>query len=164
MGSVELGFRDLARIRGRRVVRALQRRLVRLYDVIGRRGRELPASDRSHGRAAEGSRAPERPRFAAGNIVEVLSYAEISVTLDANRSADGLSFMEGMRRYCGQRLKVLKKVELIFDETAGRMVRMTRDRYILEGAICDGVGTFDKEGCDRCCFYFWSGLWLRNVR
>jgi len=31
------------------------------------------------------------------------------------------------------------------------------------GAICDGIGMYDKEGCDRSCFYFWTDRWSANL-
>jgi hypothetical protein len=94
--------------------------------------------------------------------VEVLSYEEVFCTLDEESTCGGLQFMEGMKRFCGQRLVVRKKVRMMFDERARRMVRISRNRYILDGAICDGKGQYDREGCDRCCFYFWSDRWLRR--
>jgi hypothetical protein len=65
-------------------------------------------------------------------------------------------------RYCGRELTVKRKVRTIFDERHGRMVRLRRT-YLLEGAICDSRGLGDREGCDRCCYYFWRRIWLERV-
>src|SRR3990172_8490143 len=56
--------------------------------------------------------------FQAGEDVEVLSYEEICATLDDERKCEGLELMEGMKRFCGERLIVFKKVEMLFDEKA----------------------------------------------
>jgi hypothetical protein len=104
------------------------------------------------------------PPFQAGTTVEVRSYDEILATLDPQRKCDGLEFMEGMKAFCGQRFVVFKKVEMLFDESAGRMLRVKKERYVLDGVICDGRGTCQREGCDRCCFYFWSRPWLRESK
>jgi hypothetical protein len=42
------------------------------------------------------------------------------------------------------------------------MLKVKRPRYLLDEAICDGAGMYDKEGCDRCCFYFWTDRWFRR--
>ena len=111
--------------------------------------------DRPAGPSAEG---PFRP----GDVVEVRSYDEVQATLDEKGFYDKLEFMEGMKNYCGRRLVVKKRVRSIFDERAWRMLTVRKSRYILDGAICDGSGQYDKEGCDRCCFYFWADRWLRR--
>jgi hypothetical protein len=92
----------------------------------------------------------------------VLSYEELQATLDAKGRCDGLEFMEGMQKFCGRRLRVRKRVQMMFDERAWRMVRVRRPRYLLDEAICDAIGMYDKEGCDRCCFYFWTDHWFRK--
>jgi hypothetical protein len=100
----------------------------------------------------------------AGDLVEVLSYEEIRRTLDERGTCDGLDLMEGMKQFCGRRFVVMKKVELLYDEVAHRMLKIKKERYLLEGVICDGRGATQREGCDRCCFYFWSRPWLRKVQ
>ena len=95
--------------------------------------------------------------------MEVLDHAAILATLDERRRCDGLEFMDGMARFCGQRRRVLNRVRLFYDEHERRMLKLKRDRYLLEGVICDGYGAFGQEGCDRACFYFWSSRWLTRV-
>jgi hypothetical protein len=121
--------------------------------------------------AAEADAGPaqgERPAVVStlgiqpGDWVEVLSYEEIRATLDDKNTFQGLQFMEGMKRFCGQRLRVRKEVRMLFDERAWRMLRVRRPRYLLDDAICDGKGMFDQEGCDRSCFFFWAEAWLRK--
>lgn len=99
----------------------------------------------------------------AGDLVEILSYQEILGTLDGKGRCEGLEFMPGMERYTGQRFTVFKIVRSMFDERAWKMVRI-KNTVILKNVICDGHGMYDKEGCDRCCFYFWKERWLRNLK
>jgi hypothetical protein len=103
-----------------------------------------------------------RRKFKEGQMVRVLTMAELKPVLDHNRQTEGLQFMEGMQRWCGKTLRVRKRVRTIFDERAWRMVKI-RNTYILDDAVCDGRGQYDKEGCDRCCFYFWKDLWLEKA-
>lgn len=70
--------------------------------------------------------------------------------------------MDRMAAYRGRPMVVRKRVQSIFDERKWRMVRI-RDTCILEGAICEGQGMYEKEGCDRCCYFFWKDQWLRRV-
>ncbi len=100
--------------------------------------------------------------FKPGDFVEVLSMDEIRSTLDAYGKCGGLAFMPGMGRFAGKRFTVLKGVRTMFDERAWKMVKL-KGTYILSDVICDGRDMFDKEGCDRCCFYFWKERWLRKV-
>ena len=139
-----------------RPVSAARRRLDRLEGRIRSRGRSAPA--------AAGANADARARpLQVGDWVEVLSREEISRTLDGNRQCGGLEFLEGMTQHCGKRLRVRRQVHMLFDERKWRMLRVRRPRYILDDAVCEGRGMYDKEGCDRSCFYFWDARWLKRV-
>jgi len=94
-----------------------------------------------------------------GELVEVKSEQEIRATLNLNRRYKGLYFMRGMRKFCGQRLRVYKRVEQILLESSGEF-RKVKNTVLLEGAICDGQ---ERCRCDRSCFYYWRELWLRKV-
>lgn len=98
----------------------------------------------------------------AGDWVEVISFEEILKTLDDKKRCQGLEFMAGMEMFTGKRFQVLKRVLTIFDERAWKMVRV-KNTVILKDVICDGQGMYEKEGCDRCCFYFWKEQWLRKI-
>ena len=93
-----------------------------------------------------------------GELVEVKSEAEIRGTLDNEGRLRGLAFLPAMRSFCGQRHRVLKRVERIFMEESGR-TRRVKNTVLLEGVMCDGF----PWGCDRSCFYFWREAWLRRV-
>jgi hypothetical protein len=165
-GAAELILSDKLRHIALRLISAAERRIAVLraawsrWRRLGRNGNPSEATSLVEEQGASPRRAGGP--FKAGEIVEVLDYREIAKTLDQNGVSDGLNFMEGMRRFCGRRLTVRKKVRTIFDERTRRMVKISKDRYILDNAICDGKGQYDREGCDRCCFYFWSDQWLRK--
>ena len=103
---------------------------------------------------------PRDTLFSPGDRVTVLSLEQIRTTLDARGYCEGLEFMEGMGDLCGRTFTVMKRVRLLYDEGDRRMLRVKRPRYILEGAICHGKNAYDREGCDRSCFFFWSPRWL----
>jgi len=103
--------------------------------------------------------AQETLGLRAGEWVEVKPIAEILATLDGNRRHRGLRWMTGMRKFCGQRFRVLKPVERIMLETNGELRKM-KNTVLLEGSVCDGV---EFGSCDRSCFHFWREAWLRRI-
>jgi len=94
-----------------------------------------------------------------GEFVEVKSVDEILTTLGPDRKCKGLLWMTGMRKFCGRRYRVLKRVENILLETNGERRRM-KNTVSLEGVMCDGA---EFGSCDRACFHFWREAWLRRV-
>ncbi len=94
-----------------------------------------------------------------GELVEVKSEDEIIRTLDAAGRNRGLLFMPCMRKYCGQKLRVYKRLERILLESTGEY-RKLKDTVLLEGAICDGS---EFGGCDRSCFHYWREVWLKRL-
>jgi hypothetical protein len=99
--------------------------------------------------------------FRDGETVRIKTFEEIQETLDARGRCEGLQFMTGMKKYCGREARILKKARMIFDEQSWRMVKL-RNTYILENITCEGRDVFDGEGCDRTCYFFWKGRWLRK--
>ncbi|MBJ6749805.1 hypothetical protein [Geomonas anaerohicana] len=139
---------------------ALKRRLVHHFSAM----EEASAAGASAiNRAANRLLSPPGACYQPGDEVEVLTMEEIRRTLDGNGCCGRLQFMPGMARYAGKRCTVLKPVRTMFDERAWKMVRV-KDTVVLRDVICDGVELYDKEGCDRCCYYFWKTDWLRRVR
>ena len=106
--------------------------------------------------------APLCEPLQAGDLVEVLSLAEIRRTLDEHDRCAGLKFMKPMAAYCGQRFVVQTNVRRIYNERHERMLRLRRT-VLLRNVLCDGRYLGDREGCDRCCFFFWKEDWLRKV-
>jgi hypothetical protein len=95
-----------------------------------------------------------------GEWVEIKSEQEILSMLDENKRYKGLYFMGGMRKFCGGRYRVHKRVERILLET-NEELRKVKNTVLLEGVMCDGQ---EWAGCDRSCFYYWREAWLRRVK
>jgi hypothetical protein len=94
-----------------------------------------------------------------GELVEVRPVEEILADLDKDRKCRGLLWMTGMRKFCGKRYRVLKRVEKILLESNGELRKM-KNTVLLEGVTCDGE---EFSGCDRSCFHFWREAWLTRV-
>ena len=91
--------------------------------------------------------------------VEVKSEAEVLVTLDEKGTYKGLRWMVNMRKFCGKRYRVYKRLEKMILESSGEY-RQVKNTVLLEGVTCDGEEWF---GCDRSCYHFWREVWLRRV-
>jgi hypothetical protein len=118
-----------------------------------------PADPRLAGQTTPDESAKEVLDLQPGELVEIKSEEEVRRTLDAAGKHRGLGFMPEMWSYCGQRGRVLRRVEKICLEEASRTVRAMKYTVILEGLYCQGNGI----GCDRACFYFWRECWLRRL-
>jgi hypothetical protein len=95
-----------------------------------------------------------------GELVEVRSKEEILATLDAGGRNRGLKFDSEMLKYCGQRARVLRRVERILDERTGEMLTLPRDCIILEGVACQSDY---HRFCPRSIYHYWREIWLRRV-
>lgn len=123
---------------------------------VGVHGRGAAAASIRH---RQGGHALEILDLEPGELVEVKPIEEILNTLDDNRSNRGLRWMTGMRKYCGKRYRVYRRVERIMLETNGEMRNM-KNTVLLQGVMCDGAAF---GGCDRSCFHFWREVWLKRV-
>ncbi|MBZ5603671.1 MAG: hypothetical protein LAO79_15330 [Acidobacteriia bacterium] len=111
-----------------------------------------------NGRAPQVDYAEEVLNLQPGDLVEVKSEAEIRATLDERGALRGLKLVDDMRRFCGRRVKVHKRMERMFLEES-KQYRRLKNTVLLEGSMCEGIGI----GCDRSCFFFWREAWLRRV-
>mgnify|MGYP000861570407 CR=1 FL=1 len=98
----------------------------------------------------------------AGSRVRVRSAAEIRTRLDKMGRTGGCKFIDPMVRYCGQELRILRRVNQFFDETQRKMLK-TNKLVILEDCHCDGTQSNVTSGCDRMCYYFWRVEWLESL-
>jgi hypothetical protein len=106
---------------------------------------------------------PDSPGFdlQPGDLVEVRSRQEIIATLDDNQMNRGLWFDEEMAHLCGRRGRVLFRVERLIDEKTGRMLRIKKDLFVVEGMLgCRGV--YHKL-CTRSVIAMLREAWLRKV-
>ena len=92
-----------------------------------------------------------------GELVQVKSYQEISVTLDENGFNKGLLWMPTMQKFCGKKFRVYKRLKRIMIESTGE-IRNIKNTVLLEGVVCE-----DLYDCDRSCFHFWREVWLHRV-
>jgi hypothetical protein len=95
-----------------------------------------------------------------GELVEVKSAREISLTLDRRGRNRGLEFTASMLPFCGRQFKVRNRVERMILETSGEM-RQIGNTVILEGVTCDGHTILG--GCSRHVFHLWREAWLRRA-
>ena len=168
-GTSELTMSDKIRYVALRLGSAWDRRMIRWKRKLGLAAAqpEDESCARMQDLTESADDAPSevtgrRRRFKEGDIVRVLTLEELRPLFDEHRRTEGLTFMAGMEKYCDKRMMVKKRVRTIFDERAWKMLKI-KNTYILEGAICDSRGLYDKEGCDRCCFYFWKDVWMEPV-
>jgi hypothetical protein len=137
--------------------------------VFRRTGEETSTSPKPAYQLATGEGLPSPPKkqftpeevldLQPGELVEVKSEEEILATLDQQGKQRGLSWMPSMRKFCGQRFRVFKRLGPIVLESTGEF-RDIKNTVLLEGVLCDGDGFF---GCTRSCFHFWREAWLRRV-
>ena len=95
-----------------------------------------------------------------GDWVQVKSKEEILSTLDATGRNRGLTFDAEMVPYCGQRFRVLRRVERLIEETTGRVIELPGVAIILEDVICRA---HFRRSCPRSIFPYSREIWLRRA-
>ncbi|WP_031164694.1 hypothetical protein [Streptosporangium roseum] len=95
-----------------------------------------------------------------GEVVEVLSEAEIMATLDERGELDELPFMPEMLAFCGRRLTVHKVAYKLCDTISRTGMRRMERAVHLTGARCDGQA---HGGCQTACLMYWKEAWLKRV-
>jgi hypothetical protein len=94
-----------------------------------------------------------------GDWVVIKSKQEILATLDRTGRNRGLTFDSEMIPYCGKRVRVLRRVERLIDESTGRMLRPAGVSLILENVVC--LARY-RRSCPRSIFPYWREIWLRR--
>jgi hypothetical protein len=100
------------------------------------------------------------PQFIVGDEVRVRAFHEIEATLDANGCLEGLPFMDEMKRFCGERGRVFRCVDKIYDYGGRKDLRHMKDVVLLTGLRCDGGA---HDGCQAGCYLLWKTNWLQAV-
>jgi hypothetical protein len=95
-----------------------------------------------------------------GDWVEVKPMGEILTTLDPQGRNRGLQMDKLLKRYCGNRYKVRKRLDRMITESTGHM-RRVRNTVILEGPSCRCW--FVLGGCARREPVYWREIWLKKV-
>jgi len=101
-----------------------------------------------------------RDRFVVGDLVEILPLESIRRTLDGNGNLEGVPFMPEMIPFCGQKARILRCVDKVYDYGRSKTLRRLRDCVLLAGVRCDGAA---HGGCQARCGIFWKTSWLRPV-
>jgi hypothetical protein len=99
-------------------------------------------------------------RLMPGDLVTVVSEAEILATLDDSASIDGLPFMPEMLPYCGRRMRVYRRADKTCDTIDGTGARRMHDTVHLRDVRCDGSS---HGGCQAGCLMFWKEAWLTRI-
>src|SRR3954451_17204314 len=102
-----------------------------------------------------GRQRPLRP----GDVVEVLSPAEIFATLDGD-ATDDMPFMAEMLQHAGKRYTVSRRVDKICDTVSSTGSRRMQATVYLDDLRCDGSA---HGGCQAGCRLYWKEAWLRRV-
>ncbi|MBS0366390.1 MAG: hypothetical protein JSR67_11285 [Proteobacteria bacterium] len=111
-----------------------------------------------------GTQTPERPlHLSAGEYVVVRPHREILATIDARGMNRGMSFGEEMVRFCGQRLRVVARIERIINEATGRMMHFSNPSVTLEGAYCTSQYSQKRLLCPRRITPYWREIWLERA-
>ena len=65
-----------------------------------------------------------------------------------------------MLPYCGQKFRVLKRVEKIIEESTGRIIHPRGVSVILENVVCKSRF---RRPCPRAIYSYWREIWLRRA-
>jgi hypothetical protein len=95
-----------------------------------------------------------------GEIVEVKDENEIVSTLDEHGTYEGLAFTSEMRKYCGKKFMVLRRVNKLLVESIPGGLRRIKDAVILDKVVCTGEV---HGGCGKACPLLWKEIWLKRV-
>ncbi len=121
----------------------------------------VPAATSWVRRARSWARRDPTPSFRPGELAQVRSLQEILRTLDEHGTRDGLPFMPEMTAFCGQRFRVLRRVEKLNDWVHKRGLRRMRHIVLLDQLRCDGSA---HGGCCAHCHLRWHETWLERPR
>jgi hypothetical protein len=141
-----------------RFLRLLVRGFV--MEVASRLGLLKPLPFQGRGTQFSGA---ERLQLKPGDLVEVRSPTEIAATLDEGGLNRGLSFDREMLPYCGRTFRVKDRVQRLIDDRTGRMLNISKDCLILDGAVCSGERSAGRWFCPRQIHAYWREGWLRRV-
>lgn len=136
----------------------------RLYDVVHRvlTGRPAPGdvTPLPPGMATPSAELGLKP----GEWVRVRPYKEIQKTLNASHKNRGLWFDDEMVQHCGEKFRVLGRVDRIINEKSGEMMQFQNPCVVLDGVNCTGSYTPQRLLCPRSVVTYWREIWLDRVQ
>lgn len=103
--------------------------------------------------------APDVQSLEVGDRVTVRPLPEIARTLNQFNKNKGLWFDRDMIKLCGQRRRVLARVDRIIDDATGLMRPMKTPCIVLEDAEYSGELQSFASQCDH---FYWRESWLRK--
>lgn len=108
--------------------------------------------------------SPSEPlNLQQGELVRVRPRQKIYESLTAGRKNRGLWYDIEMERFSGQSFPVLARVDQLIDEKTGKMIKLSRDCIILDGAVCGGCRSTNRLFCPRAIYPYWREAWLERV-
>ncbi len=103
-------------------------------------------------------------RLRTGDWVQIKCPRDIAATLDAEGQFEQLPFMPEMVRFCGQRMRVVRRAQKTCIEYPGGGYKirefLNNNVFVLEEARCSGQ---DHDECQRACTIFWKEAWFRKL-
>jgi hypothetical protein len=116
-------------------------------------------------RGAAGAKTPTATMdLRPGEWVQVRSKDEIMPTLNGASRNQGLLFDVEMLPYCGQTVRVLRRVERLIDERTGRMIAPKKPCLILDSVTCGGGLSRERLFCPRSIYPYWHEVWLKRAQ
>ena len=93
-----------------------------------------------------------------GMAVVVRGLGDIERTLDWRGRRDGVRFEPAMALWCGKELRVLRRLDRVYE--LDRWCAPRGPVYLLAGAGCSGMQLGEAGPCDRRCALLWHRDWL----
>jgi hypothetical protein len=103
----------------------------------------------------------ENLRLRSGELVEIKPIQSICETLNDKGYNRGLFFTPAMGQSCGEKYRVVNKIEKIIVDGTGEM-RKLQNTVFLEGSYC-GCSCVAFGGCPRGEYAYWRDIWLRRL-
>ena len=97
----------------------------------------------------------------SGEVIQIKPIESITPTLDNAARNRGLFFSPDMSFICGEKKRVVKRIDKIIIDGTGEMRRL-RDTVFLEESYC-GCPYVALGGCSRGEYAYWREIWLRRA-
>jgi hypothetical protein len=99
-----------------------------------------------------------------GELVRIKSHEEILKTLNTRSRNRGLYWDAEEVPYCGGTYRVLRRVNQIIDEKAGKMRHLKNPCIILDSVVCQSRYSECRLFCPRSIYSYWREIWLERVQ
>jgi len=149
--SGNVSIRTFARVMTRATVTEVRRKFGRLPAI------------HVHGQS---TKSPDTARLELqpGEWVRVKSQDQIRETLTTKGMNRGLWFDVEMVAFCGQTLRVRRRIERFVHDRDGKMIELPSNCVTLDGAVCSGERSTQRWFCPRAIYSYWRECWLERVQ